>query len=456
MDGPRSPMVVAALMEFEGVADLAAFTAALASRLLSHPRFRQRVAEASGRRAWVADGAPNVAYHVRERVLSDPSSSEELRRAVAHELEQGLDKTLPLWRVVLYPRGEQRVAVLFRAHHAIADGVAFMGILLGLADGSRGGAPPRHRGVARRGPLAGMIYRLEAVNGVLESAGEILAEDLKHPERIAGQLDSARRALAALARVVTLPDDNPRPLRAPLGGRRAVAWVDDLSLSALRGIARMQNVTVNDVFLTALAGAFRTTLVASGHTVPETQNLRISVPVNLRSATGGEAGNQFGMVLVDLPVGLEGCAARRDVIAERMAALKCSVEARSVLFALGAAGHLPGSIEKRLVELVAGKAAAVVSNLPGPREALTLAGARIASVTFWPPQAAGLGIGISLLSYAGRVSVGISADTAQLASPQRLLDAFCGELRTMLGRSPYFRAASAARPATQAGTHAVP
>ena len=124
-----------------------------------------------------------------------------------------------------------------------------------------------------------------------------------------------------------------------------------------------------------------------------------------------------------------------------MAALKQSPEAKAVFGALAAAGRLPSAAEKYLVNFVGGKAAAVVSNLPGPRRSFTIGGAKLVNMVFWPPQAARVGIGVSFLSYAGRITVGISADTAHIVQPQQVIDAFCAELEAILGHSPARRAA---------------
>ena len=446
MDDPHNPMVVSAILEFERVADVNALARGLVERLSRQLRFRQRVVEAENGRAWVEDDALHLGYHVRLCPLKAPGSDVELRAAIAAELEHTLDRALPLWRISLFPRGKRRVTALFRAHHAIADGVALMQLLLQLTDGAHPGHEPLPPAAApHHGPLAGFIQRLETVNSALENLTGIVVDDLRHPDRLARQVDDVRRSLAAIGRVVTLPNDNPARFRVPPGGRRAVAWTGNLSFAAVQKFARAQNVTINDVFLTALTGAFGRYLRAADGSVPEKQNLRVSVPVNLRANGDGTLGNCFGLLLLDLPVGLEGWQARLEVVADRMASLKKSSEARAVLVALAAVGHLPVAAEKQLINLIGGKAAAVVSNLPGPRQTLTLGGARLANVVFWPPQAARVGIGVSLLSYAGRVTVGVSADTAQIAQPQQLIDAFCAELQSMLGRSPVIRTAGARR-----------
>ena len=437
MDTPLNPMVVTSILEFDQVTDPEALRRALLDKTLREPRFRQRVVVEDGAYFWVEDEAVHLGYHVQSQRLDGADRERQLRAAIAAEFARPLDRALPLWRIALFELGRGRVTMLFRAHHAIADGVAMMHLMLQLADGSTAREirlPARTK--RHHGPLGGLIDRMETVNTALENLTGLVIDDLRHPRKLRRQLDALRSTLRAVGRVVTLPNDNPPRLRAPLSGRRAVAWTSNLSLADVRRLAHKQGVTLNDVFLTALTGAFGRYLKSHDGDVPEQQNLRVAVPVDLRAEGDDSLGNSFGLVLVDLPVGLEGWHARLDVISDRMASLKHSAEARAVLLALAAVGRLPVALEKPLIALISGKSTAVVSNLPGPREALRVGGARLANSVFWPPQAAGIGIGVSLLSYAGHVTVGISSDTGLIPDPQQVIDAFNAELEAMLGSAP--------------------
>jgi diacylglycerol O-acyltransferase / wax synthase len=429
MDEVNNPMIVAAILEFEDVDDARALGELILARLCRHARFRQRVvARRRSPPCWVEDDALHAGYHLRCRDLAEPDAA-GLRAALAEEMSRDLDRAMPLWRLTVFPLPGRRATVLFRAHHALADGIALLH-LLDLHAEPRAPKAPR---AARRGPLAGLIGRLESLNDVLEATRALVADDLRHPEQLARHVRETRRTLAAVARVMALPDDNPAALRARLSGRRAVAWRNDLSLATVRRLAHAQSATLNDVFLATLAGAFGRYFRDTEGSVPEGQNLRVSVPVNLRHDGDTALGNHFGLVMLDLPVGVEGWHARLELVSERMARLKRSPEARAVLLALGVAGTLPTAAEKQLVRRVAGKAGAVVSNLAGPRRRMKFDGMRLAGMVFWPPQAACVGVGVSLLSYAGRLGVGVSSDTAQIAHPLQVVDAFCAELQAMLG-----------------------
>jgi diacylglycerol O-acyltransferase len=454
MDGPHNPMIVASIMEFEQVKAPQRLAREFVKRLLVERRFRQRVIRAGGRYAWIEDDAMHLGYHVQIRPVPKPGTPAQVQAAIGAELGRDLDHALPLWRIHLFVQPRGRVTLLFRAHHAIADGIALMRGLLQLADGAEAVRvpPAQTNGDKPHGPLGRLIHGLETVNEVLEGVSDFVADDLRHPGQLSRQLADARRAFLAVSRVFLLPDDNPERLRVAPRGKRAVAWTGQLSFEAVHRHARAQDVTVNDVFLTALTGAFGRWLRGADGRLDEQQNLRVSVPVNLRAPGDGNTGNGFGLVLVDLPVGLEGPHARLDVIAERMARLKQSPEARATFASLAAAGHLPVAAEKQLVNFIGGKAVAVVSNLAGPREALALGGYRLANMVFWPPQTGGIGIGVSCLSYAGHLTVGVSVDTAQVGDPRQLIDHFCTELHDMLGHSPFARPAGSRRPAHPSST----
>lgn len=429
MDGPHNPMVVSAVLDYGKVDDLEAMVRHIVERLLRYPRFRQYVDESGSAPLWRDGGDLLMSYHVRIFHLDDDAPAHDVAHAVARELAHPLDRALPLWRLTFFVRSDGGVTMLFRAHHALADGIALVGVLMSCTDEAGLKSAP----LARHGDLLDRtLARVDATVAQLKSVGNLVFNGVQRRQFIAEHLHEGGEALAAIGRVLTLPDDNPPALRVPLQGERRVAWTDTLEFAPIRRRARALGVKINDLFLAALAGAFGAYLRETGANVDPDQNLRISIPVNLRARDDGELGNYFGLVLLDLPIGLSDWRKRLVLVGQRMQALKTSPEARSILLALAAAGHLPVGMEKGLVNVLAAKAAAVVSNLPGPTHKLSVAGNRLESLVFWPPQAGGIGIGVSLFSYAGRVTVGVSADTALIADPARLIALFESEMACML------------------------
>jgi WS/DGAT/MGAT family acyltransferase len=432
MDEPHNPMIVSGVIEFENVHDLRRLAATIVERLLRYPRFRQRADIHGGPSRWVTCTDLHLDYHVRLRKLAGADVDAELHRAIAAELSEELDRGLPLWRITFFPIGLDRAVALFRAHHAVADGIALMKVLLHLADGSQSvptatddqcEVHPHHNG-----PLSGLIHKLEIANSALEKIGDAVIEEMRHPRDALRQLRKGQQAAAAILHLLLLPKDNPQRLRAELSGRRVCAWDCSRQLAPIKRFAKRKGIKVNDVFLAALAGAFRNYLLSLGGNPVELHNLRVSIPVNLRAPDDESLGNQFGLVMLDLPIDVDRADQRLALVSERMGELKHSPEARAMLACLGAAGHLPLTVEKNLVNFLTARTATVVSNLPGPAEPIFIAGARIGRLVFWPPQAGGVGIGISLISYAGNVSFGVSADQQLIGEPQRLIDAFNREL----------------------------
>jgi diacylglycerol O-acyltransferase / wax synthase len=425
MDEPNNPMVVNAVLELSRIGDPQALLRQVVERLLQYRRFCQYADRSVEPPVWRDAGDLSMSYHLRIFQLNEDAPEHDLAHAVACEVERGLDPELPLWQLTLFLRDDGRATVLFRAHHALADGVALVGVLMRCTDGQ---ALPL-RAVAR---LSDPRRLLNTARSRLRWLRRLAFSRARREAFIEARLREGRESALAVGRVLTLPDDNPACLRRALSGRRHVAWTAALPLAPIKARAKRLGVKLNDLFLAALAGAIGSHLAAAHGGQACGSNLRISIPVNLRQPVDGELGNCFGLVLLDLPLDTDDWRDRLRLVSARMAALKQSPEARATLLGLSAAGHLPVAWEKALIGFLAGKSAAVVSNLPGPRSALSIAGTRIDKLVFWPPQTGGIGVGISLFSYNGSLTVGVSADRALIEDPQDLLARFEDELARML------------------------
>jgi hypothetical protein len=180
-------------------------------------------------------------------------------------------------------------------------------------------------------------------------------------------------------------------------------------------------------------------------------NIRAMVPVNLRALEEvSEMGNRFGLVLLSLPVGVEKPRHRLEVLKRRMRALKDSPEAAVAFGILGAMGLAPAQLANRLTRFFGAKATAVLTNVPGPREPLYLAGQRLEQIMFWVPAPGRLGVGVSILSYAGSVLVGLATDARRVPDPHTIVAAFEAEVQEMEGWLKKSRAPQKKKAASQA------
>ena len=140
----------------------------------------------------------------------------------------------------------------------------------------------------------------------------------------------------------------------------------------------------------------------------------------------------LSVAAVALPVGIEDRLDRLYELKARMDAIKGSTEAVVTYAVLNALGTASAAVECQAVRFFGSKATAVMTNVPGPREELYLAGKAVRSMMFWVPQAAHLGLGVSILSYAGQVRLGVVSDVGLVPDPASVITAFQNEMRTML------------------------
>jgi diacylglycerol O-acyltransferase len=201
------------------------------------------------------------------------------------------------------------------------------------------------------------------------------------------------------------------PLLGPIGPHRGVAFVD-AEVAQLASAARTQGATLNDALLAAVAAAAEAALRDRGAPVPPT--LPVSVPVALRDR--GTSGNAVGVMLVRLPMGEADAARRLRRIAELTRAGKDDARSRGTFeLTRTRAGARLFALLARHQRLIT----AFVTNVPGPRHPLAVAGAPLEHV--WPvtPIQGNVRLGVSALSYAGRLHVAVHCDAA--AVPVRVV-----------------------------------
>jgi diacylglycerol O-acyltransferase / wax synthase len=156
------------------------------------------------------------------------------------------------------------------------------------------------------------------------------------------------------------------------------------------------------------------------------------VPKDLREPGDSELGNRFGLLAVELPVGVEHPIERLTTLRQRMLALKASYEPVTTFGLLAALGYAPKMAQEPLLDLLASRATAVITNVPGPTEPLTVAGSRLKEWLSWVPQSGDVGMGVSIFSYAGQVQFGVITDAALTPDPEALVSRFPEEFEKYL------------------------
>jgi WS/DGAT/MGAT family acyltransferase len=382
--------------------------------------------------------------------LPAPADQSALQELVSDLITPPLDPTRPLWHVYLIEGYGDGCAVLFRIHHCIADGIALARVMLSLTDHEPDApiapaAPPRSR---HGGPLQALTRpasaAISATRSVMGAAVHEGMESLAHPAHVAELAGVATRDAGTLAKLLAAPPDTDTVLRAPLHGTRRVAWSTPFPLERIHTAAHRAGGKINDLLVAAVTGALRRELERDGD-VPD--EIHIMVPFNLRALDEPlprDLGNDFALILLALPVGIADPGERLRDVKMRMDAIKSSHEGPISYGILSAVGLTPAAVEDRLIGFFTQKASAVVTNVPGPRETVHLAGSPVRGVLVWAPCSGSIGMTVSIFSYAGEVTVGFMVDTALLPDPQPLVKGFDAELRELC-RGTRRRSRAAAR-----------
>jgi len=449
MDSPNNLMMINGVWTVEPGVSLAALRERVQQRLLQYPRFRQRVVEDAAGATWVDDQRFDIAAHVEPAQLprrKGLSQQAALQKFVADLAMQPLDPRRPLWHFYLVEDfvgddGRSGSALVVRLHHCIADGIALISVTMSLVDG--GAEPPKRRKKAPASaedwitdslikPFTGMTVK--ALDLVGESAAKSLPL-LLDPEKavqhgLAGSVDAARlgyQLLSDAAALALMPDDSPTLLKGEPGTEKRVAWCPPLPLDEVKAIGKALNCSVNDVLLSCVAGAIGGYLRQHGDDT-EGKEIRAMIPVNLRPMEEAwKLGNRFGLVPLVLPIGVANPVERVYEVRKRMNALKGSTQPILAFAMLAVAGLMIKPAQDALLNLFGRKTTAVMTNVPGPKEQLTLCGSRVTQCMFWVPQSGDIGLGVSILSYGGGVQFGVITDTTLCPEPQQIIDAFAPE-----------------------------
>jgi diacylglycerol O-acyltransferase len=440
MDRPDNLMVVNCVFWFDAALDAGAVTQALADRLVpAFPHFGQRVSEPAvtvglvGPR-WEDIPGFRAADHVVSARLPAPGGDEELHAYVSEQASVPLDRNRPLWQVHVIAGYGSGSAVLLRTHHALADGTALVQALLTLVD-----APEADDLHAGQRPLVPAKERPASPGEALLAQGGRLARNLLggwasalNPGRALQNTLALPSNWAMLNRLGFSQSDEPTSLRRPLSGQKLFTWARSVPLEDVRAASKRSGATVNDLALTAIAGALRRHLEEQGQDV---SRLTAVVPVNLRAADAPldpEQGNEFGLAFVRLPVGEADRAARLTAVRAAMDRVKATSEAVVVYGALSLMGQSPAQLEQAWIALFTGRASAVVTNIAGPREPVSLAGVPLAGFVAWVPCTGPIGIGFSVCSYAGKLVLGVNVDRALVSDSEHLLSVLGDELEQVV------------------------
>lgn len=392
----------------------------LEERLHLLPPYRQRLVTVPfdiHHPLWIEDPDFDLDYHLRRAALPSPGGKRELAELAAAEHARPLDRSRPLWEMVVVEGLEDgNIAVVAKTHHAAIDGASGVDITVNLLDIEPDPAPV---------PPPETPWKPDRIPSDFELLGWALSSLSRQP---IAAVKAARRTAEAALRVrrrnrqpdVSAP---PAPFSAPRTSINGAITphrsfgMTEVSLDDVKEIRRALGGTVNDVVLALCSGALRRYFHARGETLD--RSLLAMCPISVRTVEQKNTmGNQVSAMLVSL-------ASDIDDPVERLAAIRAETpEAKEQANVIGAdtlsnwAEFAAPAVAARAARLYSRTRAAsrhrppfntVISNVPGPNIPLYMAGSKL--VAWYPmgPIADGQGLNMTVMSYLGTIHFGLVA-----------------------------------------------
>ena len=379
---------------------------------------------------WVESADFDLEFHVRRVRLPEPGDWRQLCTEVARLHARPLDLTRPPWELhVIEGLDEVEAAppgcfaLVLKVHHSAIDGAAGVEIINAIHDLAPDAAAPQP-------PFA---WQADVVPSQLAMLGGAALHLLARPPRLVRQIAKAAPIAGRLPFQIGRGAFSLPPLTLPFtrfNGKVTPHRVMDarkFPLDSLRSIKRStQGATVNDVALAIIAGCLRRYLLAKGE-LPET-SLGAACPISLRSRDQARAvaGNDIGTMTVPLHTAIEDPMARLAAIAGSTANSKERKQAIGARTLVEFSELLPGALlgfgfraQSRIAQRA--KSALLlntsVTNVPASPVPLYFSGAKMIASYGLGPVFDGMGILHLVCSYAGEVTVTVTADREMLPDP---------------------------------------
>jgi diacylglycerol O-acyltransferase / wax synthase len=441
IETPTNLMVITCLLFFDQPIDIIELKEIITERWLKFERFQKRVVNTGIIRKtpkWEFDPTFDINAHIQEVELTSPGDESALKDLVNDLMAAPMDMTKPPWKIFLVENYAEGSVMVARFHHTLADGLSLVNVFTSLGDDdarSSEGGPPSY---THRNP-ASLIGRLivsplkltKKAFGVTEWALKQSLEMIDNPDYIRDTLVDVAGNAQMVSKYVIGKSDPDTSLHGQSGIAKSSSWSVSIKFEEVKSLGRDLGGTVNDVMLTAITGGLRRYLEANEEMI-DFPDITALMPVNLRNNGDFEnLGNQIGMVLMPLPVGQQNPLDRYQVVKTRMDDLKQSGEPDIIFSFLNTSLFKSKLLATTMVGVLSPKASLLVTNVPGPKVQITFNGRNICHPVFWIPLPKGWGLGISILSYASEITLGVTVDASLIPDPNPILEGIVAELGAM-------------------------
>ena len=453
---------------------LAAWRAQIAERLHLLEPLRRRLVEVPfglDHPFWIEDPGFDLDFHVRHTAIPPPGTDEDLEELVARIVGRPLDRARPLWETyVIEGLPDGRFGILTKVHHATVDGASGAELLTLMLDHDPAGDPI---------PPPEEEWRPEPVPSDVEVVNRALANLVRKPGRALLLTARAARELGTATRnpvLVAAARQWRASLRGPLGtvlnvGRRRDEERDpppplptlsaprtpfnlaitphrklalrSTSLDLVKAVKNGLGATVNDVVMAVCAGGLRAWL--EEHDALPDDPLVAMVPVSIRTGEETEKWtNRVSGLIALLPTDEADPIERVRKVHEAMASSKEFWNAVPAETLTDFTQFPPPAVftramrmatRFRLTERLQPAANLVISNVPGPRQPLYAAGAKLRH--YYPVSTIvdGQGLNITVQSYLDVLDFGLVACRDLVPDVGRLADLIVEDLEVLAGKA---------------------
>jgi len=429
------PLAIASVSIFDGPIPFDRFVASIASRLDLVPRHRQIVVLPPlnlGLPTWEDDPHFDIRRHIFRVKLESPGGEAELELLAGKILSRMLDRSKPLWDIhVVDGLKGGRGALVWRLHHALADGISgshLMEVMLDSTHESSHGIPrprrrrpqpPRREHASRDGISSRVQSALQSLIGVEKGlvgfAGSLFSDPLH----------SDSKGLLALLPELAVSVER-LPFNKPCGGERKFCWAE-LDLREVDAVRQAVGGKINDVVLTVLTRALARYVKLHGQTVAN-RFVRIVCPVSLRNGDQNSLGNRISFLPVALPMDVRNPVHMLRAVSARTATMKHAGAAYLLALAGGCIAAAPAPLQALfwccLPELILPVPLfnMICTNITGPPVPLYAGGRRMLATYPQVPTGYDLGVNCAVESYDGKLFFGLIADAQVAPDVHRLRD----------------------------------
>ncbi len=424
-------------------------------RMAHWPAFARKVVAVPGdlnHPVWVEAGEPDLGYHVRRARIPDPGTPHEMDLVVARLAGWPLDRQHPLWQVwLLEGRADGRMAVLVKVHHCVADGIAANALLASIM------STDPHAGLPAETPTRGNERGEEPLGSerdpgsrelLAHAAKDLVFDALRVPATALGLRDSVRKRRRAMEELEAGGGEMPpRPIldtpktsfNRAITAARSVS-TSTLALAPMLDVKKRSGVTLNDVLLTIVGGALMEVLADNGER--PTMSLTASVPVSSEpppepGQPPRRSGNKVSNLFVSLHTEIVDPLERLEAVHGSMVGAKSLHDATGSDLMETMLGYTPPRPYAWAMQRYSGLDVAdlhrapvnvIVSNVPGPREPLWVAGARLVEFFSAGPVLEGIALNVTAWSYIDAMDLMVTACARALPEPSRVSEGMAHQL----------------------------